>query len=63
MSGIKSLLNLCFVPHPLLQNHHKISIINCFDAVDVLINVEMLVMPKKIQFCPILAIIKILDQK
>ena len=30
--GIKGLLNLCFIPHPLLQNHQKISIINCFDA-------------------------------
>ena len=32
MSGIKGLLNLCFIPHPLLQNHQRISIINCFDA-------------------------------
>ena len=32
MSGIKDSLNLCFIPHPLLQNHQRISIINCFDA-------------------------------
>ena len=32
MPGIKDLLNLCFIPHPLLQNHQKIFIINCFDA-------------------------------
>ena len=24
MSGIKGLLNLCFIPHPLLQNHQRI---------------------------------------
>ena len=30
--GIKGLLNLCFIPHPLLQNHQKIPIINSFDA-------------------------------
>ena len=32
MSGIKGLLNLCFITHPLLQKYQKISIINCFDA-------------------------------
>ena len=32
MSGIQGLLYLCFIPHPLLQNPQKISIINCFDA-------------------------------
>ena len=25
-------LNLCFIPHYLLQTHLRISIINCFDA-------------------------------
>ena len=45
---LKGLLNLCFIPHPFLQNHPKISIINCFDA-DQLTNVEMLVMTKKNQ--------------
>ena len=28
----KSLLHLCFIPNPLLQNHQKIVIIICFDA-------------------------------
>ena len=44
--GIKGLLNLCFIPYPLLQNHQKISIITCFWRQLVLINVEMLVMTK-----------------
>ena len=30
--GIKGSLNLCFIPHLLLQNHQRISIINSFDA-------------------------------
>ena len=28
----RDLLDLCFIPHPLLQNHQKISIMNWFDA-------------------------------
>ena len=32
MLGIKGLLNLCFIPNPLLQKHQKIFIINYFDA-------------------------------
>ena len=35
MSGIKGFLNLCFIPHPLLQNHQKISSINCFDTTNL----------------------------
>ena len=60
MSGIKGLLNLCFIPHLLLQNHQRIYIINFFEADESLINVEMLVLTKN---CSILLIIQILDQK
>ena len=63
MSGIKGLLNLCFIPKPSLQNHKKISVIDWFDVDKSWLMLKCLWYQKKNQICPILLIIKILDQK
>ena len=47
MLGIKGLLNLCFIPHPLLQNHQRIFIINCSDADKSLLMLKCLLSRKK----------------
>ena len=61
MLGIKSFLNLCFIPHPLLQNHQKNFQYQLFWCWLVLTNVEMLVITKD-QICSIMLTIKMLDQ-